>query len=45
MHKIGLCVLNNNTETVYVKDLLRKEAESWTPESLIKKQNFTFKNV
>lgn len=43
MHKTG--VLNNDTETVYVKDLLRIEAESWTPESLIKKYNFTFKNM
>lgn len=45
MHKIGLGVLNNNTETVYVKDLLIIEAEGWAPESLMKKYNFTFKNV
>lgn len=45
MHKISLCVLNNNIETVYVKDLLIIEAEGWTPESLMKKYSFTFENV
>lgn len=43
--KVGLCSLSSSSEIVNVEGLLRIQDEGWTPESLIYKSNFIFKNV